>query len=523
MQEHGRQRLTGHPEQASRAAQYVRMSTDHQKYSTANQADAIAVYAEQRGLSIVRTYADNGRSGLDIGGREAIQRLIDDVRRGRADFDVILVYDVSRWGRFQDADESAYYEFICREAGVQVLYCAEMFENDGSLTSTILKNLKRAMAGEYSRELSVKVFMGQCRVTRMGFWRGGPPGYGLRRQLIDEHGTVKARLEDRQRKSLQTDRTVLVHGPDLEIQTVKRIFSSYVADGKRTSEIATELNADQIRTVRGRRWSAETVGQILANEKYTGSIIFNRSSYKLKQKRVVNPADMWVRYDNAFPAIISPEMFAKAQSIVRNNRSRRSNQDVLERLEALRREKGYLTRALVETSEGAYSAGSYVRRFGSLVAAYKLIGFQPAPRYRFKETADRFHSILEKVAGEVVTHIVALGGKAAIDHGTGLIINDEVRISLASARAVSEGLGHVRWKVHADKNAASDLTLMVRMDPSNTKVLIYYLLPTSELARAQARATYIRISHRIFAEACRYESLEALCRTCAALEPSGPA
>jgi len=58
--------------------------------------------------------------------------LIDDVRSGVADFSAILVYDVSRWGRFQDADESAYYEFICKEAGITVHYCAEQFENDGS-------------------------------------------------------------------------------------------------------------------------------------------------------------------------------------------------------------------------------------------------------------------------------------------------------------------------------------------------------------------------------------------------------
>jgi len=63
---------------------------------------------------------------------------------------MILVYDVSRWGRFQDADESAYYEYRCRRAGIQVVYCAEQFENDGSPVSTIVKGVKRAMAGEYT-------------------------------------------------------------------------------------------------------------------------------------------------------------------------------------------------------------------------------------------------------------------------------------------------------------------------------------------------------------------------------------
>ncbi len=50
-------------------------------------------------------------------------------------------------------------------------YCAEQFENDGSPPSTIVKSVKRAMAGEYSRELSAKVFAGQCRLiefTKIG-------------------------------------------------------------------------------------------------------------------------------------------------------------------------------------------------------------------------------------------------------------------------------------------------------------------------------------------------------------------
>jgi DNA invertase Pin-like site-specific DNA recombinase len=156
----------------ARAAQYVRMSTEHQKYSTENQAEIIAQYAARRGFEIVRTYEDAGKSGLRLDGRFALQALIADVRSGSGDFEAVLVYDVSRWGRFQDADESAYYEFVCREAGIKVHYCAEQFENDGSLSATIFKSMKRAMAGEYSRELSAKVFAGQCRLIRLGFRQG---------------------------------------------------------------------------------------------------------------------------------------------------------------------------------------------------------------------------------------------------------------------------------------------------------------------------------------------------------------
>jgi len=113
---------------------------------------------------------------------------------GSSNYRVILVYDVSRWGRFQDTDESAHYEFLCKSAGVPVHYCAETFANDGTLASLIMKALKRTMAGEYSRELGIKTFAGQKQLTLLGFKQGGVPGYGLRRMLISASGVRKQEL-----------------------------------------------------------------------------------------------------------------------------------------------------------------------------------------------------------------------------------------------------------------------------------------------------------------------------------------
>ncbi len=131
----------GAPPTLVRAAQYVRMSTDHQRYSTENQAEAIQQYADAHGMEIVRTYADEGKSGLNIGGRDGLKRLISDVEERRTDFEVLLVYDISRWGRFQDSDEAAFYEYLCRRAGLQVIYCAEPFDNDGTPMATIFKGV----------------------------------------------------------------------------------------------------------------------------------------------------------------------------------------------------------------------------------------------------------------------------------------------------------------------------------------------------------------------------------------------
>lgn len=65
------------------------MSTEHQQYSTHNQMDRIREFAARRGLSINRIFADEGKSGLNIKGRESLQAMIDEVAAGRADFKAI--------------------------------------------------------------------------------------------------------------------------------------------------------------------------------------------------------------------------------------------------------------------------------------------------------------------------------------------------------------------------------------------------------------------------------------------------
>ncbi len=236
-------------------------------------------------MIIVRTYTDAGKSGLRIDGRDALKELIRDVENGQADFCAILVYDVSRWGRFQDADESAYYEYICRRAKIAVHYCAEQFENDGSPISTIVKGVKRAMAGEYSRELSAKVFIGQCRLIELGVRQGGSPGFGLRRMLRDVSGQHKGVLNRGEQKSIQTDRVILVPGPPQEVEIVRWMYRMFVEEKIVESKLAKMLNDRGVTTDLGRPWSQGTIHQILTNEKYVGNNVYNRVSFKLKKKR----------------------------------------------------------------------------------------------------------------------------------------------------------------------------------------------------------------------------------------------
>jgi DNA invertase Pin-like site-specific DNA recombinase len=149
------------------------MSTDHQEYSPLFQREAIARYAATHNIRIVRDYEDAGISGLTLRDRPALIQLLLDVENPARRFSSVLVYDVSRWGRFQDVDESAFYEYTCRRAGVNIIYVAEPFENDGSPLSSVLKAMKRAMAGEFSREMSRKVFLGHCLNVQRGFHTAG--------------------------------------------------------------------------------------------------------------------------------------------------------------------------------------------------------------------------------------------------------------------------------------------------------------------------------------------------------------
>jgi DNA invertase Pin-like site-specific DNA recombinase len=468
-----------------RAAQYVRMSTEHQRYSTSNQEDAIAQYAGRRGFEIVRTYADEGKSGLRLDGRQALQKLIADVRAGLAEFQAILVYDVSRWGRFQDADESGFYEYVCREAGISVHYCAEQFENDGSLSSTIIKSMKRAMAGEYSRELSVKVFSGQCRLITLGFRQGGPAGYGLRRQLVDEHRTPKAELSRGEQKSLQTDRVILQPGPPAEVEVVRRLYRMFVLQRRSETEIAAQLNAEGLVTDLGRPWTRGVVHQVLTNEKYIGNNVYNRVSFKLKAKRVTNDPDMWVRADGAFEGIVDPDFFEAAQRIIFDRSRRFTDEQLLEQLSSLLSQRGWLSGLVIDEIEDMPSSSTFRHRFGSLLRAYQLVGFSPARDYRYIETNRALRALHPDVVAGVIADIRGAGASVERDQHTDLLhINEEFNASLVIVRCHQTPAGGLRWKVRLDQGLRPDITIAARMASDNATVRDYYLLPWIDLGAA---------------------------------------
>jgi DNA invertase Pin-like site-specific DNA recombinase len=465
-----------------KAAQYVRMSTEHQQYSTENQRDAIADYAKTRGYEIVKTYADDGKSGLRIEGRESLRQMLDDVQCGRAEYKAILVYDVSRWGRFQDSDESAYYEYACKRAGIHVEYCMEQFVNDGSPVSTIIKGVKRAMAGEYSRELSNKVFKGQCRLIQLGYRQGGPAGYGLRRMLLDVTGSPKGVLKRGEQKSLQTDRVKLVAGPEEEIEVVRSIYEQFVKHSKSERTIADGLNNAGIASGCERPWSRSMVHQILANEKYIGNNVYNRISFKLKKKRVANPPEMWVRADGAFDSIIDIESFFMARGIIQERNRHFTDDEMVARLRTLLAVHPELTGALIDETDGMPSSSAYRTRFGSLINAYRLAGYVPERDFEYLEINRQLGEAHPRLLGDMIQDLQTMGATVKRNESSGvLVINELYSASLFLARCRPTPNGSLRWRFRVPEERMADIHIVARMDPDNEQPTDYYLLPTIDL------------------------------------------
>lgn len=487
-------------------AAYVRMSTEHQQYSTENQLDRIREYAARRGMEIARVFADEGKSGLSVRGREQLRQMIAEVESGQAGFKCILAYDVSRWGRFQDADESGYYEYICKRAGITVHYCAEQFENDGSPASNIIKSVKRSMAGEYSRELSTKVFQGACRLIQLGFKQGGSAGFGLRRMLIDQSGTHKGTLKVGEKKSLQTDRVVLVPGPEDELEVVRQIYQAFVHEGKCEREIAAILNGRKILTDLGRPWTRGTVHQVLTNEKYIGNNLYHRTSFKLKRKHVANPPELWIRSDGAFPGIIDVGLFASAQEIVLARARRFTDEEMLGALKDLWTRHGRISGLLIDEQEGLPSSAAFRHRFGSLVRAYQLVGYTPRMDLSFRAINRFLRAKHPEIVQQVITRLAAMSVSVERDPATDLLVLDhELSVSIVLSRCLRTEAGGTRWLLRFEESLRPDLTIAVRMNEANQAIKDYYLFPAID--RSGERLRLNDYNHALL-DSYRFDDLE---------------
>ncbi len=452
-----------------RAAEYLRVSTDLQQYSVTNQHAAIADYAAQYNYEIVKTYLDAAKSGLDIKGRPGLQSLIDDVLNGGVDFQAVIVFDVSRWGRFQDSDEAACYEFLCKRAGIAVHYCAEPFSNDGTPFSTFLKTIKRTMAAEYIRELSAKVLAGQRHLAAKGYKLGGRAGFGLRRLLLDSEGRPKMILQAGEEKHLATDRVTYTLGPPEEVALVREIFSMFLDQDMQIIKIARALNERGISHQEFGPWDSNVISRMLSHPKYTGSAVFNMHSQKLRTNRVRNPKEQWVVRPNTFPAIISQEVFDRTQAKIANKVERRSDERLLEEMKAYIETHGKpLPRP--KPDEVMASSSTYVTRFGGLLKVYELLGVKPISWTArsvegFRNTASLKSEAFAEVSRVLADKHIRIAGRTNVFR-----VQGRGYFRLAVGRCVLLACGRLRWIVNARSPSPKKALIVIRLQPDNRTI-----------------------------------------------------
>jgi len=441
-------------------AYYRHSAQDRQENSIPLQQEQVREWATAHGIEIIREFADHGKSGLDAEGRPAFNEMMADWVETRRDFEYILCLDVSRWGRFQDIDLSAQYSAVCKKHGKQVIYTSIGKPRENDPLYPVYVQFERFRAAQYSRELSDKVGRGCRLIASQGYWAGGPPPFGLSRYLLDESREPVGVLEPGQRKSIQNQRVTLTEGPPFEAAVIRRIFTEFVDEGFSEYRIAERLNQDQIASPGGGRWGAAMIRERLRNETYAGTIVYNRTTKKLKSPRRDNPPGDWVRSPGAFEGLVSAEQFTRAQEILQRRQRRHDPAWMLEQLDAIYRAHGLPRASLLRLAKDAPAASAYSRRFGSLDLAFQQLFRTERERARQK--------VCEQLA-ERIPEILAYSDFFVLDR----------RISLSIEPAVPVPDGDTSyWPFRRDARTAVDITLGVLLSPpGECDILGYVALP----------------------------------------------
>jgi hypothetical protein len=282
--------------------------------------------------------------------------------------------------------------------------------------------------------------------------------------------------------------------------SIKTVFSE--------QEITTRLNGDGIRTDLGRPWTRSSVHQILTNEKYIGNNVFNRVSFKLKRKRVVNSRDTWVRADGVYPPIISQALFERARTIIDGRSNHYSDEQLLSLLQAVLQEEGSLSGVVIDERADMPSSSAYRHRFGSLIRAYSLIGYIPERDYRYIEINRNIREAYPQVLHDIVAGFELAGGEVVRNENNQLLtVNDGFTVAVIIVRAFTTSSGSLRWHIRLDTGLLPDMTVAVRLNASNFGPLDYYVFPSIDMSLPRLKLTE---DNSLSLDAYRFESLDFL-------------
>jgi hypothetical protein len=170
-------------------------------------------------------------------------------------------------------------------------------------------------------------------------------------------------------------------------------------------------------------------------EKYVGNNVYNRTSFKLKAQRVINPPDMWIRSNGAFQAAVDETLFARVQAIIKARSRRYSDSELLAALNALLHRHGMLSGLLIDEQEAMPSSSAYRSRFGTLLRAYQLVGYSPRRDYQYVAVNRTLRQLHPEVVSHVIDEVRKVGGSVLCDPDTDLLaVNEEFTASVVIIR-----------------------------------------------------------------------------------------
>ena len=275
-----------------KAVLYARVSSDKQDtdLSISAQLRAIREYADRNGYTIFREFIDEAESGRTAA-RPAFREMIALARTKNPSFSVILVWKLNRFAR--NRADSITYKTLLRNKGIEVISINEPVDN--SPTGRLLEGVIESIDEFYSANLGQDIRRGMRENASRGFFNGSRPPYGYHR--------IQVKDGDRMRNRLAPDSE-----DSVAVQTVRRIFDMAAKD-LGCKEIAKTLNREGLRTSTGQRWGRTTVYKILSNEAYIGTLVWGSGKDGHSASRSETP----IRVENAWPALIDPQVFYLVQ------------------------------------------------------------------------------------------------------------------------------------------------------------------------------------------------------------------
>ncbi|MFR7592401.1 MAG: recombinase family protein [Longibaculum sp.] len=268
------------------------------RYSSHNQDDGNSIeaqqfhinrYANSNNIKVVAWYIDKAFTGRDDK-RPEFQNMMDDISTKKyKKAKLVLVHKVDRFARNLDIFTSYLKTLQFRGMKLKPVNCDCSDTAEGKMMMQILA----VFAEFYSNNLSNEVKKTMTIIAKNGRHMGGKPLYGY---TVDENKNY-----------------VIVES---EADNVRKMFEMYV-DNYSLDKILKELKRRGAKTRKGNDFGKNSLTDLLANEKYIGTFIYNKNSRYQKDgtidRRKLNPENEIIRVENAIPPILSKELFDRAQ------------------------------------------------------------------------------------------------------------------------------------------------------------------------------------------------------------------